>query len=378
MSERRFDIGEVKFTEITQEGYLKANPVVTRTGIFLYQNSDGSIRRELRHPDDVFERASLDTLSMIPITNMHPDQGFVNSENSKQLKVGSTGQQIEPDGKFVRVPVVINDDEAVKTVKDGTRELSLGYDTDLVMDPGVYDGEPYDARQTNIRYNHLAIVDFARAGSRAKISLDSKDAIQLTGDISAQKHRRNDMSEKLVQINLDGLSYQGSPEVAKALEAAKTKNDSISKELETEKSEKSALQAKFDTQEEELKKLKKVDVNDLIRKGVSERVKLVESAKSHLDEEEVKKLDSMSDKEIKLAVIAKHTDADMEGKDDVYIDSRFDAYIELGSKKEDGIKDQRQKIKTDSAGKKDDRVDSNAAREKMIENLHNAWKGENK
>lgn len=41
------------------EGYFYDNPILTRTGIFKYKLEDGSERRELRRPEDVFDPASL-------------------------------------------------------------------------------------------------------------------------------------------------------------------------------------------------------------------------------------------------------------------------------------------------------------------------------
>ena len=53
--------------------------------------------------------------------------------------------------------------------------MSLGYNLDLIEEPGEWNGEKYDAIQTNIRINHLAIVDKARAGSnRISISMVRK------------------------------------------------------------------------------------------------------------------------------------------------------------------------------------------------------------
>ena len=46
-------------TYFTPEGYLRDRPILTTTGIFEYLNSDGSVRRELRLPDEVFAPESL-------------------------------------------------------------------------------------------------------------------------------------------------------------------------------------------------------------------------------------------------------------------------------------------------------------------------------
>ena len=63
----RFDAAKASKTKINDNGYLETDAIITRTGVFVYKNADGSTNRELRHPDDVFKADSLETLKMIPI-----------------------------------------------------------------------------------------------------------------------------------------------------------------------------------------------------------------------------------------------------------------------------------------------------------------------
>ena len=48
---------------------------------------------------------------------------------------------------------------------DKVRELSCSYHYVPVMEPGEYEGLPYDGRMTEIQANHLALVEVGRAGS---------------------------------------------------------------------------------------------------------------------------------------------------------------------------------------------------------------------
>lgn len=178
----RYDQGEVGNVEITDEGFLKATPIVTRLGVLIYKNPDGTLRRELRHPNDILRSDSLDTMKMIPITNDHPAERTVDNRTAKQFQVGYTGENVHPDGLFIKVPIVITDSVAVVDVQNGKDNLSLGYKVDLVKENGEYDGHRYDFRQTNVRYNHLAIVNSARAGSEVRINMDSEDAIHIEED----------------------------------------------------------------------------------------------------------------------------------------------------------------------------------------------------
>lgn len=176
---RRFDNGTVVSMEKTPEGFLKGIARVTRTGVFTYRNADGTLRRELRHPDEVFSRASLDSMRMIPITNLHPMDKLVNADTAKALSIGMTGENVIPDGKFVLVPIAITTQDGVSAVEAGREELSLGYETELEEKSGNYDGEEFDFIQRGIMYNHLAIVDRGRAGVDVRLNMDAADAIEV-------------------------------------------------------------------------------------------------------------------------------------------------------------------------------------------------------
>ena len=57
----------------------------------------------------------------------------------------------------------------------------MGYNLDLIEEPGVWKGQPYDAIQTNIVINHLALVASARAGEQARLNIDGSDEPELKG-----------------------------------------------------------------------------------------------------------------------------------------------------------------------------------------------------
>ena len=179
MTVNRLDIGQLNKTTITDQGFLKTNAFATRTGVFNYLQKDGSIIRELRHPDEVFKRDSLDTLKDQVITNNHPLDEKVDAHNAKELQVGMTGATVEPNGIFVETTVTVTDNQTVKQVESGKTQLSCGYVCDLDFTPGVFEGLPYDAEQKNIKYNHLAIVDSGRAGPDVRLRLDANTAIMI-------------------------------------------------------------------------------------------------------------------------------------------------------------------------------------------------------
>lgn len=329
----RFDRGSLsgKATK-TEEGYIKGNAVLTRTGVFLYRNSDGSIRRELRHPDDVFAADSLETLKMLPITNGHPEEKLVNSENADRLSIGSTGESVQIDGAHLLNSLVITHKDGIEATELGRKELSLGYNLDLEQVEGEYNGERYDHRQRNIRYNHLAIVDRARAGSAAALHLDAGDALQI--DAGEQPPETKKEYRKMKTVTLDGIDYEAAPEVANALDKANSRADAAEaklaeteKALETANADKSTLEAERDTFKEKAEA--KNDAEE-IQAAVKSRIALERVATKALDQEEAKDIANLDDGEIKLKVIAaKFPEANLDGKDEAYIQARFDIACEM-------------------------------------------------
>lgn len=162
-------------TYYTPEGYLVDRPILTSTGIFEYHNEDGSIRRELRLPEEVFSPESLKSYKGRPVIITH-DAGLVTKENVHHYQVGTILSEGYRDGDDVRAEIVIHDTDEMK--RCGLKELSLGYNLDLDETPGVWNGQPYDAVQRNIRINHLALVREARAGDQARLNIDSRDTIK--------------------------------------------------------------------------------------------------------------------------------------------------------------------------------------------------------
>lgn len=160
-------------TSFTPEGYLKDRPILTSTGIFEYANPDGSVRRELRLPEDVFDPESLASYKGKPIIITH-DAGVVNKDNVQKFQIGTILTEGYRSGDDVRAEIVIHNTDAMKDC--GLKELSLGYSLDLDETPGEWNGQHYDAIQRNIRINHLALVREARAGDQARLNIDGRDS----------------------------------------------------------------------------------------------------------------------------------------------------------------------------------------------------------
>ena len=176
---QRFDSLPLDATYFMDEGYLGDHPIVTSVGIFVYHNPDGSERRELRLPEEVFAEKSLASYKGKPIIVTH-DAGYVDTDNVKEEGIGTILAEGYRDGDDVRAEIIIHDTDSLRKYK--MRELSCGYNLRLDETPGVWEGQPYDAIQRDIEINHLALVDKARAGEQARLNIDGQGRNCMKGE----------------------------------------------------------------------------------------------------------------------------------------------------------------------------------------------------
>jgi uncharacterized protein len=316
-----FNLDEVKLSK-TPEGYLEGYAIATRTGVFSYMKADGSIQKELRLPDEVFKEDAINSFKLLPITDDHP-QEEVNSDNSKELAVGFTGEDIKRQDSYLLTKLKITDKKAIDAINSGKRGLSYGYKVNLIKKDGVYKGEKYDYVQTNIKGNHLAIVYQGRAGDKAKLRLDGQEAICVFNNFN---NFNNDLNMK--KIRLDGKDYEVSEEVSTKIDTLERDNSNLKntqKDLQNKvdslEGERDALKAKFD-------ELSNKDDSEEIAIKVKERISLEKKASEFLKEDE--DISNLSDKDIKTKVICAFSpEFKADGKSDEYIDARFDALVDI-------------------------------------------------
>ena len=366
----RYDRVKIGSLSETPEGFLKGEAVVTRTGIFHYRDGAGGTRRELRHPDEVFKSDSLDSLKMIPMTLDHPN-GLVTAENAKELSVGHVGENVRPDGRFVVVPLVVTDREAIKAVKGGVRELSLGYEQMLVMDGGTWDGERYDARQTEIRYNHLAIVDRARAGEAARLNLDSADAVEIEKEEASMPDLR--------KVTIDGVQYDAEAPVIQALNKATKDAEEAQTKLKEAQGLADREKGRADEAEEKAQKAQTTLDGDKFHQAVQERVGLEKVAGTVLTEDQLKDLPKSNTDLMKAIITARADNVEEMGKvlkdaSPEYVAGRFDSVLTDIAQEDGGaMSRQRKAVTTKQDGKSGDPVKD--ARAKMVRRTYDRSRG---
>ena len=165
---------------LASDGSLLAEVRAARSGLYTYRGAeigrpDLDAVRVYRPETETFSKPTLDSLSSLTVTHDHPPEGVVTPRNWKRVAVGWTGEDVIRDGGFVRVPLILKDEDTIDAVRAGKRELSFGYLCDFDFTPGkTKGGEAYDAVQKDLRGNHLAIVERGRAGRECAFDKDGE------------------------------------------------------------------------------------------------------------------------------------------------------------------------------------------------------------
>ncbi len=182
----RYDrAGTLRRPERTPEGFLKVEGHVARAGIYEYRRADGTIRRELRPPEEVGDPASLASYDAASLTVGHPRRAEgrlddITAENVRRHEVGTVrgAARFDAERELVDAAMVFKDAAAIKQVEAGKQELSPGYRIVLDETPGVHPKYGrYDAIQRQIRVNHVALVELARGGSAIRLRMDDAELV---------------------------------------------------------------------------------------------------------------------------------------------------------------------------------------------------------
>jgi hypothetical protein len=216
---QRYDRSRLDKASATPQGGLRIEAFPTRVGVFTYRTADG-VRREYRPAEEVFKADSLASLCAAPVTDLHPEEGPVTSDNWRRLAVGHVAESVSPssDGTHVATSLIVQDANMCRMIDAKERqELSCGYMADLDMTPGEFNGIPYDCIQRNIFYNHVALgpSGWGRQGATVALRLDGGTGWQV------------DSGANVMKLTIDGKEYDaGSAECQAAITKLQSERDS--------------------------------------------------------------------------------------------------------------------------------------------------------
>jgi hypothetical protein len=365
-------------TRKRDDGYLVVDARTARTGIQRYLGSEVGKPElpfvDVYRPDDqVFDDASMASFAHRPVTNDHPPEA-VTADNWTKYAVGQSSDEIRRDGQYVRIPLMVADAKTIRDIEAGKNEISNGYTCDLDFTAGVTpDGVKYDAMQTNIRGNHIAIVKAGRAGKECRIG--DGGSVQTWGLSPITTQTKDSKMDNLRNMMVDGLPVQTTDAGAIAIEkltADRTKLTAdlaaLQTQLDAAKKEKEEEVAKKDAAIEDAKS--KILDQAGIDKLVADRVALESVAKAiHKDVKTTGVNDNDLKKSVVLAKLGDDALKTADGKDETYVtafvDARFATLAEDAAKNNDQFRD------TVAGGVKTPVVDSQSEYDQRISD---AWK----
>lgn len=158
------------------------------------------VYRLLRDPAAL--EAAAPTFNNVPLQLKHVHQKA--NDPQAELIVGSVSGAVFVH-PYLSASLCVWHEEGIAAIETETMvELSSSYHYDAVMEPGEFEGEPYDGKMTNIRGNHVALVEEGRAGP---------DVIVADSNPFTNKQETPAMKTKLGRALIAALSA-ASPKIA--------------------------------------------------------------------------------------------------------------------------------------------------------------------
>lgn len=212
-----------KMLNKTKDGFVRENVTLARVGAMDYLGSElgmglkpNEVYQVYVDADELFKPETIESADGIDITFQHPDSLEITLDDWSELSVGHV-QNIYQDGDFLKGTIFVKDKSVIDIIeKQGIKEVSLGYDSDIIEKNGKL-------VKTNIRANHLAIVPEGRCGSACKIG-DSKKVNK-----TMFKKRKLSLADSIAQMVGGKTSHQKA--IAKKFGDAKKTMSSKAKKL---------------------------------------------------------------------------------------------------------------------------------------------------
>ncbi|WP_152927841.1 DUF2213 domain-containing protein, partial [Komagataeibacter europaeus] len=168
------------------DGHLHVEQVhITKAGVSPYYGREiphakelgldpNKIYRLLRDPVELEKSAA--TLNNKPLLFGHNP---VHADNHDHARTVGTVSKPNWNPPYLDADMACWSGPAIDCIKDETqKELSSAYHYVPVMEPGVFEGEPYEGRMTKISFNHVGLVPKGRVGSDCVVSDSAETVLQ--------------------------------------------------------------------------------------------------------------------------------------------------------------------------------------------------------
>lgn len=164
-SARQFD----EYGWMTVEG----NPI-SKVGVFPYLGRQigapepDRVYMVHRPSEELNNPETIESFKLTPFINEHPEKLLGNVENlvatdNKRVE-GVIGEKVYFEYPYLKANLRVYSAQTLDSIDSGKEEVSAGYRCIWSREDGVFEGQPYQYVQRNIRGNHSALVVEGRSG----------------------------------------------------------------------------------------------------------------------------------------------------------------------------------------------------------------------
>ena len=226
---------------------IKDNPIL-KAGIFPYLGSEigqgepTRVYKVLRSEEELSKPETIKSFELVPLINEHFVLGELGTDTDDKSIDGIVGESIYFEAPYLKSNIKVFGKHIKKLIEVGKIELSAGYSCKYIP---VENNPDYDFIQTDIRANHLALVEAGRNGSDVavqdalKFTLDSKELLMNLEDILAQISAlsEEDKAKLLATLKPTEVAKDEEKEVAKEVEKEVAKDEEKAVATDMEKTE---------------------------------------------------------------------------------------------------------------------------------------------
>lgn len=154
---------------------IKDNPL-SKVGIYPYLGKQiddslepNKIYRVFRPAEELLNEETVKSFNLVPLVNDHE---MIGKDFKPAEEKGIDGIIYNPrvaHGDMLIGNIKIYSEKMMDDIKNGKKELSMGYTCTYDLTPGDWDGQHYDVVQRNLKGNHVALVDRGRMGSDVRV-----------------------------------------------------------------------------------------------------------------------------------------------------------------------------------------------------------------
>lgn len=242
---------------------IKDNPIL-KAGIFPYlgreigQGEPSRVYNVLRSEEELSRPETIKSFELVPLINEHFVLGELGTDTDDKPIDGIVGESIYFEAPYLKSNIKVFGKHIKKLIEVGKIELSAGYSCKYIP---VENNPDYDFIQTDIRANHLALVEAGRNGSDVAVqdslnfTLDSKELLMNLEDILAQ---------------ISALSDEDKAKLLATLKPAEDENTEVEEEVAKDEGTKEKEEVATDTEKEVAKDVEPVDVEAIKQEAVKE------------------------------------------------------------------------------------------------------------